>query len=76
MKTLKYFSALQFHAPVHGCVWITGGGYVPIDTSYPPHMLESVIEDATPTVIITKAELADNLSFCPGKLKILLMTKH
>lgn len=31
-----------------------GGGYLPLETSYPPSLLASVIEDATPVVICTK----------------------
>lgn len=35
---------------------ILGGGYLPLETSYPTSLLTSIIEDATPVVICTKNE--------------------
>ncbi|XP_035825631.1 linear gramicidin synthase subunit D [Aplysia californica] len=49
-----------------------GGGYIPIDTSYPSHMLESVINDAEPTAIVTSCELAPKLSAFPDDRLIVL----
>jgi non-ribosomal peptide synthetase component F len=44
-----------------------GAGYLPIDTSYPEHMLESVITDAQPVAIITCPSLAPNLAGYPSE---------
>uniref|UniRef100_A0A8D8VTW3 Linear gramicidin synthase subunit D n=1 Tax=Cacopsylla melanoneura TaxID=428564 RepID=A0A8D8VTW3_9HEMI len=38
-----------------------GGGYLPLETSYPPALLESVLEDARPSVIITKGKYLSRL---------------
>ena len=32
---------------------VAGAAYLPLDTSYPSHMLESVLDDALPVVVIT-----------------------
>lgn len=38
-----------------------GGGYLPLETSYPPALLESVLDDAKPSIVITKGEYMDRL---------------
>lgn len=38
-----------------------GAGYLPLDTSYPTPMLESVLEDSEPTIVITCPDLAPKL---------------
>ncbi|HTU35030.1 MAG TPA: amino acid adenylation domain-containing protein [Candidatus Acidoferrum sp.] len=39
-----------------------GGAYVPIDSSYPKARLEMMFDDASPSVVLTEASLAANLS--------------
>ena len=36
-----------------------GGGYLPLETSYPEALLKNVLEDALPKAIITSEKLAD-----------------
>ncbi|RUS78344.1 hypothetical protein EGW08_013895 [Elysia chlorotica] len=49
-----------------------GGGYLPIDTSYPEHLLASVLEDSQPTVVITCPELVARLQTYPSDKVIVL----
>ncbi|XP_070554169.1 uncharacterized protein [Ptychodera flava] len=38
-----------------------GGAYLPIDISYPPPLLSSVLEDSQPVVVVTVESIADNV---------------
>ena len=38
-----------------------GAAYLPLDTAYPSHMLESVLEDALPVVVITSPQFESKL---------------
>ena len=49
-------------------VLISGGGYLPIDTSYPEHLLVSVLEDSQPTVVITCPDLVSRLQSFPCEI--------
>lgn len=39
-----------------------GGAYLPLETAYPPSLVKSVIEDATPVVICTKNEFKSRVA--------------
>ncbi|GFN85018.1 tyrocidine synthase 1-like [Plakobranchus ocellatus] len=49
-----------------------GGGYLPIEPSFPEHMLELVLEDSQPAVVITSPELAPRVHNYPSE-KILVL---
>ncbi|XP_059147349.1 uncharacterized protein LOC131935076 [Physella acuta] len=49
-----------------------GAGYLPLDTSYPTPMLESVLEDSKPTIVITSPDLAPKLDTYPSKQVLVL----
>ncbi|RZF48402.1 hypothetical protein LSTR_LSTR007569 [Laodelphax striatellus] len=36
-----------------------GGAYLPLEVSYPPHLLEAVLEDARPIAVCTKRQFVD-----------------
>ncbi len=46
-------------------IGISGGGYLPVDTTYPVHLLESILEDAEPAAILTSQELHQNVKGMP-----------
>ncbi|XP_069130390.1 uncharacterized protein [Argopecten irradians] len=47
-----------------------GGAYLPLDVAYPPPLLQSILSDADPVVIITSPEL---VSAIPDKRNVLIL---
>ncbi len=48
-------------------VWKAGGAYVPVDPDYPAARVRSVVEDATPVLVLDPRQLAEaDLSVCPA----------
>ena len=45
-----------------------GGGYVPLDPSYPVERLQYMLEDASPKVLLTQARLMESLPFSEAKV--------
>ncbi|KAH9494553.1 hypothetical protein Btru_019837 [Bulinus truncatus] len=64
-KTVNFVSA--YIAILKG-----GAGYLPLDTSYPTPMLESVLQDAEPIIVITSPDLAPKLDTYPAKQVLIL----
>ncbi|XP_033112958.1 linear gramicidin synthase subunit D-like isoform X1 [Anneissia japonica] len=48
--TVSYIAALR-----------AGGAYMPMDTSYPQHLVADILEDAEPVAVLTKESFAKNL---------------
>lgn len=44
-----------------------GAAYVPMDPAYPPHRLAIMVEDASPTVILTQASRAEQFAACKAR---------
>lgn len=40
-----------------------GGGYMPIELAYPPDLLQRVIQDASPVLVLTKTNFLPDMSF-------------
>ena len=53
-----------------------GAAYLPLDTSYPSHMLESVLEDALPVVVITSPQFESKLKNVIGNANRKLQNEH
>ncbi|KAK6976349.1 linear gramicidin synthase subunit D [Biomphalaria glabrata] len=49
-----------------------GAGYLPLDTSYPTPMLESVLQDAQPIIVLASPDLAPRLDTYPAKQVLVL----
>ncbi|CAL1531382.1 unnamed protein product [Lymnaea stagnalis] len=49
-----------------------GAGYLPLDTSYPTPMLESVLQDAEPIIVIASTDLAPKIDTYPSKQVLVL----
>ena len=45
---------------------LTGAAYLPIDTSYPEHLVQMVFEDADPLAVTTSPEFAAKLEGGPS----------
>lgn len=43
-----------------------GAAYLPLDTTYPSHMLQSVLEDALPVVVVASPEFESKLKSAVG----------
>ncbi|KAK7495228.1 hypothetical protein BaRGS_00013410, partial [Batillaria attramentaria] len=52
-----------------------GSAYLPLDTSYPPHMLQSVLDDALPVVVVTSPEFESRVKNAIDHSKLLVLTK-
>lgn len=50
-----------------------GAAYLPLDTAYPSHMIEAVLEDALPVVVITAPEFESKLKSALDKMKTLVL---
>jgi non-ribosomal peptide synthetase component F len=49
----------NLHAVTHMCA---GGAYMPLEVSYPPALLQSVLEDAKPVAVCTKVQFCERLT--------------
>lgn len=47
---------------------VTGAAYLPLDTSYPPHMLQSILDDALPVSVVTSPEFESMLKNSVGMI--------
>lgn len=45
-----------------------GGGYVPLDPSFPARRLQSMLEDAQVSIVVTQAHLRNHLQNCHGQI--------
>jgi amino acid adenylation domain-containing protein len=43
-------------------VWKAGGAYLPLDPNYPGDRIQSMLEDASPTLVLTQESLRDRLT--------------
>ncbi|KAJ4452316.1 hypothetical protein ANN_03836 [Periplaneta americana] len=50
---------------------IVQGAYLPVELSYPPPLLRSVLEDARPVAVCSKAAFADRLTGAAAKRVLL-----
>jgi len=49
----------NLHAVTNMCL---GGAYMPLEVSYPPTLLQSVLEDAKPVAVCTKVQFCERLT--------------
>ncbi|XP_064637306.1 uncharacterized protein LOC135493708 isoform X2 [Lineus longissimus] len=62
-------NALYAFGPLVEYILGKGGAYMPLDVSYPHHLLESIFDDATPTAVCTNHEFRAGISEgCPFPL--------